>query len=207
MMRNNFTLGCILTLTGLVCLTSNSEAATTAPTNYATLNEDGWRAIYPQDWKYAPQKTPTGETIHIFMGIQQANYLPYCQVTKYPVNQNSFPEIFKMKPAQAREFILKNSDMELFSSIHSYVVTAPEFKMLRVSPGTLGKDKHAMSADFFYATAQGFHYRARSFFAFGKSNAFSVWCQATGRTKQAAEFGHHSSIAIFQKFFGDFEFR
>lgn len=165
---------------------------------------EGWSATYPATWKYAPQKLPNGDTLHMFMGVQQRNYIPYCQVTRQPLNARTFPEIAQMKPAQIREFMLMNSDADLFSSIYSYVVAAPEFRLIRVAPGTLGKDRTGMAADFSYAAAQGFRYRAKSFYAFGTGHGVSVWCQSAAGTKSAAEEGYHLSLPAFQQFFADF---
>lgn len=169
--------------------------------------KDNWTVEYPAGWKYVPQTTADGSVMHMFTAAQAATSISYCHVLQQALNPKLTPQVSSMSTEQVRDFLLARSDESTFSTIYSTLITAPDFKLLRVGPAVLGKDQPAMSGDFTYKIPQGFYYRVTSYYTFWSKGQFSAWCQSASRDPRDAERDYQLNLATFQRFFATIHIR
>ncbi len=161
----------------------------------------------PAGWTHKTETTPDGNLMEMFQGPQGKKSLPYCHITEQNVTSSIAPRVSRMNPDQVRDFLVRNSNQELFSSIYTTLVTAPKFQLLRVGPGMLGTSTVAMTADFQFSIPAGFFYRVHSRYTFTDKGQISIWCQEAAKSLSAADDGYHRSNATFQKFFASFKMK
>lgn len=163
---------------------------------------DSYSLEYPTDWKYSTQSTPDGNTLHMFMGLEERNAMPYCHVTQQELPPNLAPRLNKLNEAERRDFLLYNNanNKDLLFLIYDNLATAQGFRLLHTNIVAIQKNTPAFLADFFFKVPQGFVYRVRSHYTFWPNAQLSIWCQAVAHSEIEADDAFQRNIANFQRF-------
>lgn len=172
--------------------------AQTPSVSFSRFKADSYSIEYPASWSYKLQPAPDGTQLHMFIGPQEKNAVPYCHITQQPLNASLAPKASKLSDKQKVE-LFSTGGQDLLFSLYYNLASARGFRLIHTNAVVFSQSFPAFMADFVFHVPQGFVYRVRSHYTYWQKAQLSLWCQTVSRTEAAADDAFHRNLATFQQ--------
>jgi hypothetical protein len=172
--------------------------AQTLGANFTRFRADSYSIEYPASWTYQRQPAPDGTQLHMFVGPQEQNAIPYCHITQQPLDATLVPEASKLSDKQKVD-LFSTGGQDLLFSLYNNLASAQGLRLIHTNAVVFSQSFPAFMSDFIFRVPQGFVYRVRAHYTYWQKAQLSLWCQTVSRSETAAVDVFLRNLATFQR--------